>query len=141
MYSKAHRERRLRFGDFLLDPRAGELCRNGTRIRLQEQPLRVLLLLLERPGEVVTREDLKHGLWGANTFVDFDNSLNIAVKKLRSTLGDDASSPRYIETLPKRGYRFLDSVTTDDPGWLLATLARCWQACRRLYNPVKGKLK
>ena len=80
---------------------------------LQEQPFQILALLLERAGEVVTREELQRKLWAADTFVDFDNGLNIAIKKLRTALGDDAEAPRYIETLPRRGYRFLAQVTVD----------------------------
>ncbi len=103
----------VRFEDFKLDMRTGELRRGGTRIRLQEQPFQILALLLERAGEVVTREELQHKLWAADTFVDFDNGLNIAIKKLRTALGDDAEAPRYIETLPRRGYRFLAQVNVD----------------------------
>jgi cholera toxin transcriptional activator len=90
-----------------VDLAAGELRKNGARIRLQEQPFQILVLLLERPGEVVTREELRQKLWPADTFVDFDHSLNTAVNKLREALGDSASSPRYVETLARRGYRFL----------------------------------
>jgi Tol biopolymer transport system component/DNA-binding winged helix-turn-helix (wHTH) protein len=97
----------LRFGAFELDLRAGELRKQGVRTRLQEQPLQVLLLLLARPGEVVTREELREKLWPADTFVDFEHGLNAAVKRLRDALGDSADSPRFIETLPRRGYRFL----------------------------------
>jgi cholera toxin transcriptional activator len=99
-----------RFGVFELDLSAGELRKNGAKLRLQEQPFQVLALLLERAGEVVTREDLRLKLWPADTFVDFDHSLNTAVNKLRETLGDSASSPRYIETLARRGYRFIAPV-------------------------------
>lgn len=97
----------IRFGVFELDPRAGELRRNGTRVKLQEQPLQVLLALLGKPGEVVTREELHAKLWPADTFVDFDHGLNAAVRRLRDALGDSAENPRFIETLAKRGYRFL----------------------------------
>jgi Tol biopolymer transport system component/DNA-binding winged helix-turn-helix (wHTH) protein len=97
----------IRFGTFEVDPLAGELRRNGSRVRLQDQPLQVLLALLERPGEVVTREELRSKLWPADTFVDFDHGLNAAVKRLRDALGDSADNPRFIETLAKRGYRFL----------------------------------
>jgi len=96
-----------RFGVFELDLAAGELRKNGTKLRLQEQPFQVLALLLERPGDVVTREELRQKLWPADTFVDFDHSLNTAVNKLREVLGDSASSPRFIETLARRGYRFI----------------------------------
>jgi cholera toxin transcriptional activator len=100
----------VRFGVFELDSAAGELRKSGARLRLQEQPLRVLALLLERAGDVGTREELRQKLWPADTFVDFDHSLNTAVNKLRETLGDSASSPRYIETLARRGYRFIAPV-------------------------------
>lgn len=100
----------LRFGAFEADLRAGELRKSGTRIKLQEQPFQVLTILLERPGEVLTREELRQKLWSTDTFVDFDNGLNTAIKKLRDTLGDSADSPRFIETLPKRGYRFIYPV-------------------------------
>jgi cholera toxin transcriptional activator len=101
-----------RFGVFELDLAAGELRKNGAKLRLQEQPFQVLALLLERPGDVVTREELRQKLWPADTFVDFDHGLNTAVNKLRETLGDSASSPRYIETLARRGYRFIALVQT-----------------------------
>ena len=101
-----------RFGVFELDLAAGELRKNGAMLRLQEQPFQVLVLLLERGGDVVTREDLRQKLWPSNTFVDFDHSLNTAVNKLRETLGDSASSPRYIETIARRGYRFIAPVQT-----------------------------
>ena len=97
----------LRFGSFEVDVTAGELRRQGVKTRLQEQPLKVLLLLLRRPGDVVTREELRAQLWPADTFVDFEHSLNAAVKRLRDALGDSADNPRFIETLPRRGYRFL----------------------------------
>ncbi|MFZ0317518.1 MAG: winged helix-turn-helix domain-containing protein [Candidatus Sulfotelmatobacter sp.] len=99
-----------RFGVFELDLASGELRKNGAKLRLQEQPFQVLALLLERAGNVVTREEIRQKLWPADTFVDFDHSLNTAVNKLRETLGDSASSPRYIETLARRGYRFIAPV-------------------------------
>src|SRR5438445_4395178 len=101
----------LRFGVFEVDVRAGEVRRHGARIKLQEQPFHVLTVLLQRPGEVVTREELRSQNWPADTFVDFDNSLNTAMNKLREALGDSADSPRFIETLPRRGYRFIAPVT------------------------------
>jgi len=103
-----------RFGVFAVDLAAGELRKNGVRIRLQEQPFQILAILLERPGDVVTREELRQRLWPADTFVDFDHSLNTAVNKLREALGDSASSPRYVETLARRGYRFLGTVERPD---------------------------
>src|SRR5437773_727183 len=99
-----------RFGVFDADPSTGELRKQGMRIRLQEQPFQVLLLLLERRGDLVTREELRERLWPADTFVDFDHSLNTAVNKIREVLNDSASSPRFVETLARRGYRFLGEV-------------------------------
>jgi cholera toxin transcriptional activator len=102
---------RYRFSVFEADVKAAELRRNGTRVRLQMQPFQVLVALLERPGDVVTRDELRQRLWPEDTFVDFDHGLNTAMVKLRDVLGDSASSPRYIETIAKRGYRFLEEVT------------------------------
>jgi eukaryotic-like serine/threonine-protein kinase len=104
----------LRFGTFDVDVRAGEVRKQGKRIKLQEQPFHVLTVLLQRPGEVVTREELRSQNWPADTFVDFDNSLNTAINKLREALGDSADNPRFIETLPRRGYRFIAPVTGVD---------------------------
>jgi DNA-binding winged helix-turn-helix (wHTH) protein/tetratricopeptide (TPR) repeat protein len=101
----------LRFGVFEVDVRSGELRKQGARIKLQEQPFHVLTVLLQRPGEVVTREELRNQNWPADTFVDFDNSLNTAINKLREALSDSADSPRFIETLPRRGYRFIAPIT------------------------------
>ncbi len=106
---------RVQFGLFEADLKAGELRRSGVRIRLQGQPFRLLTVLLEHPGEVVSREMLQHQLWGADTTVDFDHSLGIAVNKLREALGDDAENPRFVETLAKRGYRFIAPVKTAEP--------------------------
>jgi DNA-binding winged helix-turn-helix (wHTH) protein len=104
-------ESRLRrFGVFEVDLAAGELRKNGARVRLQEQPFQVLCVLLENAGRVVTRDDLRQKIWPADTFVDFDHSLNTAVNKVRETLGDSASSPRFVETLARRGYRFIAPV-------------------------------
>jgi DNA-binding winged helix-turn-helix (wHTH) protein len=105
--------RRFRFGLFELDTAARELRKNGAKIRLQDQPLQVLISLLERPQQVVTREELRQRLWPSDTFVDFDHSLNTAIAKLRDALDDTASNPRFIETLPKRGYRFVAPLTAD----------------------------
>ena len=103
-----------RFGIFEVDAAGAELRRRGARIRIQEKPLQALLLLLERAGEVVTREEFRHRLWPADTFVDFDVNLNAAIKRLREALGDTAGVPRYIETIPRRGYRFLLPVERGD---------------------------
>ena len=100
----------VRFSAYEVHLRAGELFREGRKIKLQVQPFHVLAMLLERPGEVVAREDLQKRLWPADTFVDFDHSLNTAIKKLRQALSDDKKKPRFIETLPKRGYRFIGTV-------------------------------
>jgi eukaryotic-like serine/threonine-protein kinase len=104
----------LRFGTFEVNVRSGELRRQGVRVKLQEQPFHVLTVLLQRPGEVVTRDELRNQNWPADTFVDFDNSLNTAINKLREALGDSADNPRFIETLPRRGYRFIAPVTGVD---------------------------
>jgi len=104
------RRRVVRFGAFEVDLRAGELFRQGLKIRLQQQPFRVLALLLEHPGEVVTREDLRQAIWPAGTFVEFDVGLDAAIHKLRSALGDSAENPQLVETLPRRGYRFIAAV-------------------------------
>src|SRR5437870_6268283 len=100
----------LRFGLFEVDLRARELRRSGVKLKLQEQPFEVLSLLLERPGEVVTREELRDRLWPADTFVDFDHSVNAAIRRLRDALSDSADTPRFVETLPRRGYRFIGQV-------------------------------
>jgi DNA-binding winged helix-turn-helix (wHTH) protein len=106
---------RVRFGTFEVDLDSGELRRNGVRLKLQEQPFRLLAMFLERPGEVVTREAVRERLWPADTFVDFDHSLNTAIKKLRQVLGDSAENPRFIETLSRRGYRFIAPVGAAAP--------------------------
>jgi len=109
-----YNKRVARFGVFELDLSAGELRKSGVKLRLQGQPYQVLALLLERAGEVVTREELQQKLWPSDTFVDFDHSLNTAINKVRDALGDSASSPRYVETLARRGYRFIAPVQTLD---------------------------
>ncbi len=110
MATQVQASRVLQFGAFEVDLRTGTLRKSGARIKLQEQPFQVLTMLLEKPGDMVTREELRQKLWPGDTFVDFDNGLNTAIKKLRDTLGDSADSPRFIETLPKRGYRFIYPV-------------------------------
>jgi len=105
---------RVQFGVFEADLKTGELRRSGVRVRLQSQPFRLLAALLRRPGEVVTREELQQQLWGTDTTVDFDHSLGIAVNKLREALGDHAENPRFVETLSKRGYRFISPVKALD---------------------------
>ena len=107
---------RYYFGLFELDPVEGRLSLSGTKVKLQDLPFRLLVLLVERPGEVVTREEVRRRLWPQDTFVEFDNSLGVAVRKLREALRDDAEAPRFVETVPRRGYRFIAPVTAKDSG-------------------------
>ena len=138
-----------RFGDFEFDARTAELRRHGRKVRLREQPAQVLTLLLARPGELVTREEAQRALWPGDTFVDFEVGLNSAVKRLRDALADSAERPRFVETLPKRGYRFIapvDAGPLDEPaavpapipetaphrldagrGWSRSRWPRCWR--------------
>jgi len=102
-----------RFGIFEADLEARELRKHGRRVRLQDQPFAILTVLLERPGVIVTREELREKLWPADTFVDFDHSLNTAINKIREVLGDSAASPRFVETVARRGYRFLAEVRSE----------------------------
>jgi DNA-binding winged helix-turn-helix (wHTH) protein len=102
--------RAVRFAEFEADLAAGHLLKRGARVRLRDQAFEVLAALLERPGEVVTRDALRDRLWPGNVFVDFENNLNTMVARLRAALGDSADRPRFIETLPKRGYRFVGDV-------------------------------
>src|SRR5579884_797339 len=101
---------RQAFGPFEVDPEAAELLRNGIRIRLGGQPFQILTMLLASPGTVVTRDELRERIWSDGTFVDFEHSLNAAINKLRRALGDSADRPRYIETVPGRGYRFIGPI-------------------------------
>src|SRR6478672_5035854 len=105
---------KIRFGVFEADLRAGELRKFGIRIKLQSQPFKLLTILISRAGEIVTREELQQRLWGSETIVNFDHSLGTAINKVREALGDSAENPRYIETLAKRGYRFVAPVQTID---------------------------
>jgi TolB-like protein/DNA-binding winged helix-turn-helix (wHTH) protein/Tfp pilus assembly protein PilF len=104
-----------RFGSFELDPRTAELRRDGAVVKLQPQPFRVLALLVERAGELVTREELKKALWGDETYVDFERGLNFCINQVRAALGDSADSPQFVQTLPRRGYRFISPVTSSEP--------------------------
>jgi TolB-like protein/DNA-binding winged helix-turn-helix (wHTH) protein/Flp pilus assembly protein TadD len=113
---------RLCFGPFEADLRSGELRKHGVRLKLQDQPFQVLALLLEHAGDVVTREELRQRLWPADTFVDFDTGLNSAVKKLRDVLADSADEPRYIETIPRRGYRFIAPLVDPNPATALSSV-------------------
>ena len=104
----------VRFADFVLDLRSGELARSGgVCTLLADQPFRLLATLVRQPGVLVTRDDLRRELWADDTFVDFEHSLNAAIKRLREVLGDSATAPQFIETLPRRGYRFIAPVTTN----------------------------
>ena len=116
----------IRFGTFEVDLPAGELRKSGVKLKLTGQPFQVLAILLERPGEVVTREELQKRLW-PDTFVDVDHNLNTAINKIREVLGDSAESPRFVETLPRRGYRFVAPVE----GRQTAGFARRFRQCRR----------
>jgi DNA-binding winged helix-turn-helix (wHTH) protein len=102
------------FDDFEVDLRSRELRKSGVRVRLQEQPFHLLTMLLERPGDVVTRDEIRDRLWPHGTFVDFEHSVNAAIKRLRAALGDQAENPRFVETLHRRGYRFVAHVGAPD---------------------------
>src|SRR2546427_4333497 len=104
----------VRFGSFEVNPRTGELRKQGIRIKLHEKPFQVLLALLEHPGEVVTRKELQERLWPQDTFVEFENGLNNTISRLREALGDTTETPRFIETLPRRGYRFVERVESEE---------------------------
>src|SRR5262245_50768985 len=105
---------RVRFGAFELDLRLRELRKGSTSVRLQDQPFQILAMLLERPGDVITREEITRRLWPDGTSVDFEHSVNAAIKRLRASLGDEAGTPRYVETLPRRGYRFIAPIDAVD---------------------------
>jgi DNA-binding winged helix-turn-helix (wHTH) protein len=110
MTTSTREQRTQQFGEFMVDCRAGELYRRGKKVKVQFQPMQILLALLEKPGDIVTREELRQKIWPADTFVDFEHSLNTAIKKLRQALGDRAGKSKFVETLPRRGYRFLPAV-------------------------------
>ena len=128
-----------RFGLFILDVPALALTRNGIRVRLQDQPLQLLALLLEKSGEIVTREQLRQQLWPANTFVDFDKSLGVAVLKVREALGDSASNPTFLETLPRRGYRFIAPVSVEPRSFATAVVAQNGKADSPSADPFQLK--
>src|SRR5437899_6511610 len=107
MATELEANRTVRFGKFEFNPKSLELRRNGIRVKLQDQPGQILSALLQTPGDLVTREELRKRLWASDTFVDFDHSLNTAIKRLRDVLGDSADNPVFIETLSRRGYRFM----------------------------------
>lgn len=105
----------MRFGVFQLDGQAGQLLKNGRVVRLKPQPFKLLQLLISRPGEVVTREEIRQALWPADTFVDFEQGVNSAIKQVRDALNEDADHPLYLETVPKRGYRFTAPIEDSGP--------------------------
>ena len=126
----------LRFGTFEVDLQAGELRKYGLKIKLQEQPFKILAMLLQNPGEVVLREQVREKLWAADTFVDFEHALNRAVNRLREALGDSADSPRFVETLPRRGYRFIAPVSDAAAASPHASTAREPSAATRPFPPL-----
>jgi DNA-binding winged helix-turn-helix (wHTH) protein len=130
MTSPANESGIRKFANFVVDSRAGELYGRGKKIKLQHQPMQVLLVLLEKPGQIVTREELRQKIWPADTFVDFEHSLNTAIKKLRLALGDRATNSRFVETLPRRGYRFVANVEVADEKPVIRTPA----------SPMEGKV-
>src|SRR5689334_14027266 len=138
MENTSYQTQPVRFGSFELDLRAGELRKEGVRIKLQEQPFQILAMLLERPGQVVTREELRNKLWPADTFVDFDHSLNAAIKRLRDALGESAETPVFIETLARRGYRFIGNIQS--PAVTALTRRRPWQWLLNRRTAVLGGL-
>jgi DNA-binding winged helix-turn-helix (wHTH) protein len=105
----------IRFGTFQLDTQAGRLLKDGRVVRLKPQPLRLLQLLISRPGELITRDEIRELLWGTDTFVDFEQGMNTAVRQIREALGDDADTPIFVKTVPKRGYRFIAPVDAGAP--------------------------
>ncbi len=126
----------FRFGIFEADLASGELRKQGLRIRLQEQPFQILILLLDHAGEVVGRDELCRKLWAPDTFVDFEQGLSTAIKKLRQALSDDAETPRYIETLPKRGYRFIAPVEKPAGITPLPSADRPGAPCNRINDAI-----
>ena len=140
MADRASPYSRLCFGVFELDLQAGELRKSGVLLHLPPQPFKILALLASRPAELVTREEIRSQVWGADTFVDFEHGLNFAIKKIRDALGDDPETPRYIQTLPRRGYRFIAPVgvmagprarSGACPGWAPARGVATWPVDRR----------
>jgi DNA-binding winged helix-turn-helix (wHTH) protein len=128
------------FDVFQVDLRSGELHREGQRVKLQEQPFRVLSLLIERAGDLVTRDELREKLWPADTFVDFDHSLNSAVARLREALRDSAEKPRFIETIAKRGYRFIGQLQSTQPAVAVPSLSPGTQSSSLLRSRIPGRI-
>jgi cholera toxin transcriptional activator len=132
---------RYRFGVFEVDSTTGELRRKGVRVKLHSQPFQVLFMLLERPGEMLTREEICRELWPDGTFVDYEHGVNSAVNRLRDALGDKASNPRFIETLPRRGYRFLapvERITLEEEKEEASTVAVAAQVLERATSASGG---
>jgi len=136
----AESARRYRFGVFEADGATGELRRQGVRIKLNAQPFQVLLMLLSRPGEVLTREDISRELWPDGTFVDFDHGVNSAVNRIREALGDTAGNPRFVETLARRGYRFVAPVERIGTAVEEAPVARAEEGTAEVATPEDGPL-
>jgi DNA-binding winged helix-turn-helix (wHTH) protein len=142
--SKPDDARRVTFGPFTVDLRAGELYKGKKKIKVQQLPFQVLAALLENPGEVVAREELKSRLWPADTFVDFEHGLNTAIKKLRQALGDNSAKPKYIETLPKKGYRFNAQVIGPVEKPAKKSRGNCWKdflCMRRARNGMRNRAR
>jgi len=125
----------IRFAEYEADLRSGELWRQGHRLKLQDKPFQVLAALLQKPGELVTREELRLSLWAADTFVDFEHGLNTAVNKVREALRDSANNPRFIETLPRRGYRFIGPINNSDKSETVSPPQAETQRAASLPNP------
>ena len=133
METPASSRRRVRTGLFEIDFGSGEVHKDGRKVQLQEQPFRVLAILLERPGEVVTREQLQARLWSADTYVGFDEGLNTAIRKLRVAFGDSAENPRFIETVSRRGYRYIAPVEPELTSRRLLLVQRRFLPGRKLF--------
>src|ERR1700727_138012 len=135
MSGKAEPDSIIRFGPFEAHLKLQEVRKHGRRLRMSGQSFHILKVLLERPGDLVTRDELKQVLWPADTFVDFEHGIGAAVNKLRDALGDNAENPRYVETLPRRGYRFVGSIEAQppDPSVQSLTIPKKGQATRAAY--------
>ncbi len=136
MQSNGHKDRSIRFGPFELKLKSGELCRDGATVKLPPQPFKVLSLLAENAGQLVTREEIQQQVWGSDTFVDFDKGLNFCIKQIREALGDNAQSPLYIETLPRRGYRFIAPV--ENFATTASTINPASHELETIFRAVKG---
>ena len=130
---------RVRLGEFELDVESGELWGNGTRVRLQIQSFELLKALLERPGQMVSREELRQRLWPGDTFVDFEHGLNAAVRRLREVLGDTADDPKFVETIPRRGYRLVAPIEVPAPAPTPESESAAPDARRVLRSPTRRR--